>query len=316
MRILRYTPADRERWDRFVDSSRNGTFLLKRGYMEYHSDRFEDFSLIVETDGGEIAALFPASMSGDTVTSHGGLTYGGLVLGYHTSGSLPLTLLPALSEWLSARGVATLIYKPVPHIYHSNPCEEDLYALFRCGASLSVRNLATVIDMRRPVPSSRLGKRAEKRRRRFGIAVQEVESAAPFWDIIVEDRRVRHNTVPVHTCAELDLLKSRFPDNIRFFVAVREADGSILGGAVIYLDRGVIHLQYAACTPEGKELYATDVIYHDLIFNRFPLENYFDFGTSNEQAGRYLNCGMVAHKEEFGGRSVVYDTYRLDLPVQ
>ena len=40
---------------------------------------------------------------------------------------------------------------------------------------------------------------------------------------------------------------------------------------------------------------------------------YFDFGTSNEDAGRFLNAGMVAHKEEFGGRSVIYDTYRVEV---
>ena len=43
--------------------------------MEYHSDRFQDFSLIIYNDKGNIMALLPASIDGDTVMSHGGLTF-------------------------------------------------------------------------------------------------------------------------------------------------------------------------------------------------------------------------------------------------
>lgn len=40
---------------------------------------------------------------------------------------------------------------------------------------------------------------------------------------------------------------------------------------------------------------------------------YFDFGISNEEEGRYLNEGLVAQKEGFGARAVVHDFYRLKL---
>ena len=275
MEILQYEPSMKARWDAFVDKSKNGTFLLKRDYMEYHSDRFKDHSFVFVDNDGKFTALLPANIEGDVLYSHKGLTYGGLTM----------------------------------------------------SATLSVRNLSTAIEMREPMRSSRLGKRALKRQRQNDIVVEEVDSVSSFWDIIVEDRRVRHNVRPVHTADELNCLKSKFPENIRIYIATVPAsqDGSgavdagivspreIVGGAVIYLDKGVIHLQYAACTPQGKDLYATDVIYHELIFNIFPQSCYFDFGISNEDAGRYLNQGMVAHKEEFGGRSVVYDIYEMDI---
>lgn len=303
----------KEDWDRFVDASKNGTFLLKRDYMEYHADRFADHSYVF-TDGDDdyLVALLPATRRGDTLSSHAGLTYGGLVMSMRTCGADPLEMLGLLAEEMRSEGMTKLVYKAVPHIYHSQGAEEDLYALFRSGARLSVRNMATVVNLGNPIPSSRLGKRAEKRQRKGDIRVEEVESSTVFWDIIVEDRRVRHNTRPVHTAAELDYLKGHFPDNIRFYVA-KDGGGEVLGGAVIYLDRGVIHLQYAACTQRGKDLYATDVIYHELIFRLLPGNNYFDFGSSNEDAGRYLNEGMVRHKEEFGGRSIVYDIYEMDV---
>lgn len=299
-------------WDEFVDSSKNGTFLFKRDYMEYHSDRFQDMSLIYYDDKGDICGLFPASVSDKIVNSHGGLTYGGLVLGRGSHGYESLQMFELLKTCLRDRGIRVLIYKPVPHIYHALPAEEDLYALFRNGATLKVRNLATVIDLNTNIKSSRLIKRAAKCSLRWGISVHEVDAVDSFWEIIVNDRWERHKVHPVHRAGELNYLKSKFPDNIRFFVA-KDMTDTVLGCAVIYLDRGVIHLQYAAATPEGKQKYATDIIYHAVIFDRLTGNRYFDFGTSNDDGGYYLNEGMVRHKEEFGGRAVIYDTYELCL---
>lgn len=311
MIIKRYTPALKERWDSFVRKSKNGTFLLMRDYMDYHSDRFTDYSLMLLDDNDSIVALLPANRADDVVKSHGGLTYGGLILSDTTSASDILEWFPGILDYLKNDGVKNLQYKPIPHIYHKHPAEEDLYALFRVGANLSVRNLATVIDMCHPIGSSRLGKRAKKRQRNAGIIIEQTDCADSFWNIIVEDRRARHNATPVHTKDEINYLQSKFPNEILFFVAKR--DSETLAGAVIFYTGKVIHLQYAAATDAGKELYATDIIYHDIIFNRLTDAEYFDFGTSNEANGQYLNPGMIAHKEEFGGRSIVYDTYEINM---
>lgn len=312
MNITHYTPDMKADWDNFVARSKNGTFLLMRDYMEYHADRFPDHSYIFSDDDGQIVALLPATLRGDALSSHAGLTYGGLIMDDKTAAGDPLRMLDLLRNQLRSENITSLIYKAIPHIYHRQPAEEDLYALFRNNASLAIRNLSTAINLRNPIPSSRLGKRALKRQRKAGISVSQVESVASFWDIVIQDRRIRHNTKPVHSAQELDYLRSHFPQNILFFTAA-DPDGGILGGAVIYLDRRVIHLQYAACTQRGKELYATDVIYHHLIFNQLADNDWFDFGISNEDNGLYLNEGMTHHKEEFGGRSVVYDTYILPI---
>lgn len=314
MEIRRYTPEMKQTWDRFVRESRNGTFLLTRDYMEYHSDRFIDCSYLFVNEKGKVESLLPGSLHGDELRSHGGLTYGGFILGPHSSGAAPanpMTWLEALRPVLKNEGVSRILYKPIPHIYHRYPAEEDLYALWRLGATLSCRNLATVIDVSAPMRSSRLGKRALKRRDAAGISVRQTVNAGDFWQIIVDDRRIRHNTVPVHNLVEMQSLRDKFPEEILFFVA--EAGGEVLAGAVVFKAGGVLHLQYAAATEVGKELYAVDIIYNALIFDILKDARWFDFGTSNEDCGRYLNEGMVRHKEEFGGRSVVYDQYTLCL---
>lgn len=305
-----YSPQFREQWDTFVDKSKNGTFLFKRGYMDYHSDRFPDNSLIFFNDNGDIETLLPATVRGDTILSHSGLTYGGFIMSDRTAAPAPLRWFDMLREYALMQGLTTLIYKPVPYIYHRLPSEEDLYALFRNNAQIAVRNLSTTVALPHAI-ASRLGKRAAKRISRFGITVTSTDRATDFWDIIVNDRRERHNTVPVHSLNEMQLLADRFPENIRMLTASR--GGTVIAGAVIFVDRpdGVIHLQYAAGNHEGMETYAVDAIYHHVIFNMYPDARYFDFGTSNENNGQYLNTGMTAHKEEFGGRSIIYDTYRM-----
>ena len=58
---------------------------------------------------------------------------------------------------------------------------------------------------------------------------------------------------------------------------------------------------------------ALDYLYEELIYNRFAGKEFFDFGISVEEGGRYLNSGLIAYKERMGGRAIVYDTYAIDL---
>ena len=66
-------------WNDFVSKSKNGTFLFHRDFIEYHSDKFDDFSLLVFFKQ-ELVALLPANQVNNTIFSHQGLTYGGLIL--------------------------------------------------------------------------------------------------------------------------------------------------------------------------------------------------------------------------------------------
>jgi hypothetical protein len=90
--IKKYNDADKEAWNAFVDQSRNATFLLNRSYMDYHSDRFHDHSLMV-FHNNKLYALLPANEDGDIFYSHQGLTYAGLLTTGHASLSASLYFL-------------------------------------------------------------------------------------------------------------------------------------------------------------------------------------------------------------------------------
>ena len=46
IRIERYNPCHRKEWDEFVETAKNSSFLHRRAYMDYHSHRFADYSLM------------------------------------------------------------------------------------------------------------------------------------------------------------------------------------------------------------------------------------------------------------------------------
>lgn len=309
-RIERYSPGKEAEWNSFVDSSRNGTFLHKRGYMDYHAHRFADYSLMFYR-GEELVAILPAHIKEETFCSHNGLTYGGLLLSDRTTTAETLHLFEISKEYITTNTAATrLIYKPTPHIYHSYPCEEDLYALFRNGAMLTERKVSSAIPLKSPLPIS--GRRKLTEKTKSGLHIVEENDFSTFWRILGERLQEKYDTAPVHSIEEITLLKNRFPENIKLF-CVADSNGNTLGGVVLFITDKVVHMQYSATTAEGRRLSALDYLYEELINNRFAGKEYFDFGISVEEGGRYLNSGLIAYKERMGGRAVVYDTYTIDL---
>lgn len=320
MQTVRYTPDSKALWDATVDASRNGTFLFRRDYMDYHKDRFADCSLLFLTDRGKCVACLPANFKAAErrVETHGGLTYGGLVCTSEVTTAMALDMLAAARETYRRMGAATFIYKPVPHIYHTYPCEEELYALFRAGAVLSARAVSTAVDLTCARPLSTLRKRKAAKARRAGLIVDDCRTGdaeaalADFWVILTDVLATRHHTRPVHTLGEASLLRSRFEEEMRLFV-VRSPQGAVLAGCLAYVTPAVAHIQYIAAGSEGRACGALDLLFATLIDGRFAGRRYLDFGISTEQGGTLLNEGLIFQKEGFGGRAVCYDTYTIKL---
>ena len=310
--IIRYDASMAARWDEMARQSRNGTLLHQRGYMDYHSDRFKDCSLMAVHDG-KLCALLPACFDGDTLWSHRGLTYGGwLVPLKHFDATVMLEVMDAACQWMTDNGIKRLVYKPVPHIYHRYPCEEDLYALFRHQATLIETNISTTIDLTSPLPLDRGNKSGANAARKAGIQVGPSEDWQGFWHLLSSLLDERYGTRPVHTLDEMRLLQGRFPDGIRLYTATLH--GELLAGVVMYLSQPVAHCQYIGASPQGKESKALTLLFEYLIGeSQQQGYRYFDFGISNEDHGRYLNEGLVRQKSRLGGRGIVYNTFEICL---
>jgi len=307
--IKKYNGQDKEAWDDFVRDSKNGTFLFYRNYMEYHSDRFTDFSLLFYRDG-DLIALMPASAKEKMVSSHAGLTYGGIVTNQQMRVSIMLELFDALIAFLKAHGFKRLVYKAIPFIYHRLPAQEDLYALFIHRAKLIRRDVSSTISMSERVPLNKLRKSISKTR----IADLSIERSYDFetyMRMVASLLKQKYNSAPTHTAREIEYLATQFPDNIKLFGAFRNHE--MLAGIIIYETPLVAHAQYIAATDAGKEIGALHFVMDYLLNNEYARKKYFDFGTSMAPDGEHLNEGVLRYKESFGARAVVYDHYFCDL---
>ncbi|MCQ0092515.1 GNAT family N-acetyltransferase [Roseovarius sp. M141] len=310
LNIRRYTQRDADAWNAFVPTSGNGTFLHDRRFMDYHSDRFEDHSLIAEADG-KIIALLPANRAGDTLQSHGGLTYGGLVTGPAMSAELMIETVSALYDTLRASGFKRLLYKAIPHIFHQYPAEQDIYALVQRGAQMVRCDLSSAIAIGRSPKFSKSKRQGVSRAGKAGLKVTQSDDFAAFWHILTARLGDAHGAAPTHSLAEIEQLRGHFPDKIRLYVA--GAGGSLQGGIVVFDCGPVVHVQYMASTEDGRRDGALDLIVSRLLDSVYSGRTWFNFGISTTDGGRTLNTGLSRQKEMFGARSILFNQYEWDL---
>jgi hypothetical protein len=279
--------------------------------MDYHSDRFSDYSLLFYV-GRRLYAVMPAHEVGTWFCTHRGLTYGGLLMDDAVTTADVLVLFDELNHYLRSQGFSRVLYRAIPWVYHRLPSEEDLYAMFwKCGARLQQRMSGTVISLGEHVPWRKDHRRRLRQALVHDIRVERDGSLEAFWPLLNDNLKRKFNAQSVHTLDEILLLKSRFPQNIIQYNAY--LGDELVGGITFYIMGHVLHGQYSGTNDEGKQCGAMEAIYEQVMFHDFVDMRYLDFGTSNEDGGRLLNEGLIAHKEGYGGRTVCYDTYEWTL---
>lgn len=308
--VRQYTAQDFDTWNQFVEKAKNSLFMHNRNFMEYHSDRFQDNSLLF-FDDDDIIALLPANLKDNVLYSHGGLTYGGFITDTKMKQHKMLDCFNMLKQFMANKGFEKIVYKTIPYCYFTNPSQEDLYALFTNNATLLKIEPSTVIDFRYPIKLPKGRKAQIGRAKREGVSIQLSDDFSTFIELENSVLCEHHNTSAVHTGAELSLLHSRFPENIELYAAMY--DGKMIAGSVVFVYENVVHTQYLAADDTAREIGALDYCISEII-NKYKDEKQFlDFGISTENGGRILNEGLIAQKEGFGGRTIAYQTWEIQI---
>ena len=310
--LKKYSASCQSEWDRFVESSKNFHFMFYRSYMDYHSDRFIDYSLMFYDEKNCLIALFPANLKNDILHSHQGLTFGGFIYDKHMRASVMLEIVRELIDYCKANTITEILYKKIPYIYHSNPADEDMYALFRMDAKLYRRDISSAIDLNNRLSYSKGRKYNLSVAKKNNLFVIESEDYGSFWEILIQMLQVQHEAMPTHTIDEIKLLHARFPKNIRLFL-VYGIEEKPLAGALAYSTNLVAHMQYLVNTTEGRRVGALDFVIDYLICDVYKDKQYFDFGISNENNGQFLNEGLIEQKEGFGARAICHDFYSIRI---
>ncbi len=310
MIIKEYNDSDCKLWNDFIANSKNGIFMFNRNFMEYHKDRFTDNSLLFY-DNEKLMALFPASIKDGILSSHGGLTYGGFITSNDMKQHHMNDCFTALKEYAAHNGIKEIIYKHIPHIYHKQPAEEDLYSLFISNAQVLKVEASTVVDLLMPLKMQEIRKRQIKKAIKSGVQVIECNDFESFIDLENEVLLERHGTKAVHTAAELRLLKESFPERIKLYGAYYQ--NKIIAGTVLFIYDNAIHTQYLAANDIARDIGALDFTISTVIEIYKDSKKWLDFGISTEDGGHYLNEGLISQKEGFGGRTNIYQTWKICL---
>lgn len=261
---------------------------------------------------GKLYSLLPANKVGDVLHSHQGLTYGGLLMNDKVTVSESIEVFQVINIYLRECGFTKVVYKPIPFIYHQHLAQEDLYALFRTTrAKITGRNISSTIiqsDKIKFIESRRSGIRKALANE---ITIRLSSDLSAFWEILDTNLKSKYGVAPVHSLSEMQLLQSRFPPNIKLYLAYK---GDVaLGGTLLYITKQVVHTQYISANMKGKELGVLDLLFDYLINHEYTNYPYFDFGQSTEQMGNLLNESLIFQKEGFGGRGMCYDVYEYEL---
>ena len=311
-KIIKYTSEHYQMWNNFVANAKNATFLFHRDFMEYHAERFEDFSLLIFDEKEVLKAILPANIVENKVYSHQGLTYGGLVLDENSKLSDVIHMNYQLLKYLSEARIDSLQLKIIPTIYNTFPADEMEYISFLLNANLVRRDAIAILDLSNKIEVSRVRKRGIETGNKNQLKIIEEDSFDSFWnELLIPNLHSKYNAKPVHSLDEITYLKSKFPKLIRQFNVYFE--NKIVGGVTVFITKNVIHPQYISGNKAFNTLYGgLDYLYNHLITNVFKDEKYFDFGISNENSGRNLNESLHYWKESFGARTIVQNFYEIE----
>ena len=311
LKILCYDSNQKLVWDNFVENCKNGTFLFKRDFMDYHKSRFDDFSLMIYNDSNLIA-LVPANIDGTDVYSHQGLTYGGILIQSDSKFIDFLDIFTEVLKFLKNKSINSLFVKQIPTIYNFNFNDELDYLSFATDSLNYRKDIISVINLQSDFKIAKDRINGYKRGLKNSLEIREVNNFDEFWnELLIPNLSKKYSVTPVHSLEEIGLLKSRFKNKIRQFNVYNE--NKIVAGTTIFQSKNVVHIQYTASDSTKNILGSLDFLFYKLITDVYANHKYFDFGTSNESDGKKINRGLMYWKEGFGARSQIQNFYKFDV---
>lgn len=298
-------------WDEAVQASTNGTFLNSRLFLQYHREKFLDSSLVIyehSSRGDEILAVFPAAqIDTNTVVSHPGATYGGLV----TTRALPVEMTLEIIEGIKCHYAESskekLIYTPTPTYFHLKPWEADIYCLWKLGGRLERKLPNFVLELDNPLGRRKNRKLANK----AGVVTSFTSEIDVAYDIIESALSTRHSVSPVHSRQELKELLHLFPRNIQVLLA--KVNDISVAAAVVFFFPNAVHMQYLGSTDRGFQVQALDNIVEFMVSIAKEKFGLLSFGISSDTTGFELNTGLAGFKEGFGATVRSIDRYELNF---
>ena len=318
LEIIEYTPKLAEKWDRFVPKTNNGTLFHTQNFLNYHPEgRFENHHLIF-AEGNRWMGILPAAAAnrgGERIfASHPGASFGGIATSLKSGIRRADKMVELWIEWAMEHGFAGVEFTRVPVVYHKYPEEHADFCLMRRGGDIVRRELTAVLRLEDTIEETTAAFRPEARTaarkaEKSGVEVTSEGNIPAFHEILAANLGARHGVDPTHTLEELLDLKSRFPERIHQFNAVRKGE-PVAGVSLWEVNRQAVIAFYISHKQSAQRYRPLNLLFREIF--RWCIERgyrWFDFGTYT--LDMEPNFGLARFKESFGARGIFRDTLRL-----
>lgn len=308
LRVQKYNAKHKDVWDEFVLKAEVHSILFFRDFMEYHRDRFIDYSLMVYEDQ-KLIAILPANIDENGVIhSHQGLSYGGLLCRPKIRFDQYVDIYKVVLNFIFYHNFKKIYIKSVPRCYSKNNYSSVLFSWL--NAVCYRTDIYSFIPSGKYLQPNRNRIRSIKKSKNYDFEVRATDDYKDFWNnILIPNLKNRFNTYPTHNLSEIESLVKRFEKNIQFYGLYEKE--ILRAGLVIFILRDIVHVQYSAGDDNRTDGSLDYLI--DFVIKKYNKTKDFSFGTSSENEGKNINHGLLQWKESFQVVNDVQEFYEINV---
>ncbi len=320
MEVVEYSEEWKEKWDRFVDESNNGTMFHKQIFFDYHAPGKFKFNHLIVLDKGNIVALLPGSIvEGNIFESPIGASYGSIVT-KDIKFEKTLKIVETIIDYGKEKGFAEYLLTAAPQIYETVQNQNLDFAMLWSGFKFDLHYISSAIklDKERNIISRfspTIRRNVRKSLRNPDIRVEINERYDEFYPILL-DNKARHNVKPTHSYEDLLKLNKLMPGALKLFM-VYYKDKPIAGSSMFFTNKNVALCFYNMLLYDYQRLKPIQRVMYEVV--KYSTERgykYVDIGVSQDtKAANPMTPSMslINFKEKFDAKTVMRNTLRLKL---
>ena len=314
--IKKYSKNFINQWNDFVSSANNGTLFSNRDFLNYHIDRaFQDCSLLFFKNK-KIVAVLPAAIKNNSLHSHPGASYGGIIILKETSFKTINYIVAELESFCIKKKFSSIVLKIPPASYLSSYDESTNYILERNGFKIKERYISHLanISSKKDVKSL-----LTKRKQRYvnnsfvysQIILKESDSFSSFYKILFNLKK-KYSSKPTHSLNELKNIKKLFPQ--KCILILSKLKNKIVGGTLMFFINKKVSLVFYNVVLDSfrKSQLSAYQLYNCMVFSKKQGYRLVDFGVSqNPESSDPLSpkISLIQFKECFGAKGAMRTVY-------
>ncbi len=319
MELIKYSDEWKEKWDRFVLQSNNGTMFHLQKFFDYHTPGKFKFDHLMFVEKNKIKALLPGRLTNGLFESPVGASYGSIVTG-DIKFAEAMELVSALLDYGKKNGIKEFELTPAPMVYETYQNQNLDFAMLWQGFSFKLHYISSAIklDKNRDIIerfSPTIRRNVRMSLKNSSIRVETNERYDEFYPILVENKAI-HNVKPTHSYEDLLRLKELMPDNLKLFMVYLD-DKPIGGSSMFFANKNVALCFYNMLRYEYAEYKPIQRVMYEVL--KYSTENgysYVDIGVSQDTKAENPmtpSMSLIEFKEKFDAKTIMRNTFYIKL---